>query len=109
MKTKKLDILIASDKFKGSLSAFEAIEAISLGILDTYPEANLSCQAMADGGDGSIDVLHQLWQLDKHWIEVKDPLQRSIQAMYYTKHDMAFIEMSKASGLAILKEEEKIH
>ena len=61
---KAKNILIAPDKFKGSLSAFQVIDAIAKGILTSYPNVNLVTQPMADGGDGSIDLLHELWQLE---------------------------------------------
>jgi glycerate kinase len=96
-----MNILIASDKFKGSLTANQVAEAIQTGLL-SHSKHHIEIQPMADGGDGSIDVLNALWQLKEHTIEVNDPLFRPIHASYYTSQDIAFIEMSKASGIALL-------
>ena len=94
-----MKILIAPDKFKGSLTATEVAEAIKKGILKESTH-DIEIQPMADGGDGSIDLLHELWDLKVQEVAVRDPLNRKITAHYYTSNDTAFIEMSKASGLA---------
>lgn len=100
-------ILIAPDKFKGSLRASEVARAIGEGISSVLPELDILYQPMADGGDGSIDLLHELWELTAHQVEVHDPLFRPIQARYYTSRDAAFVEMASASGLALLHETER--
>jgi glycerate kinase len=48
------NILIAPDKFKGSLSAAKVAKAIALGIQQSYPLAHCMLHPMADGGDGSL-------------------------------------------------------
>lgn len=100
-------ILIAPDKFKGSLRASEVARSIGEGISSVLPELDILYQPMADGGDGSIDLLHELWELTAHQVEVHDPLFRPIQARYYTSRDAAFVEMASASGLALLNEAER--
>jgi glycerate kinase len=52
-----VDIVIAPDKFKGSLGAPEAAEAIARGVRDVFPAASLTLRPMADGGEGTIDAL----------------------------------------------------
>ena len=107
MHKKALNILIAPDKFKGSLGAVAVAEAIARGIQKKTGTYTIMIQPMADGGDGSIDLLAQLGQLTQHTIQVNDPLFRPIEAVYYTQDDTAFIEMAKASGLALLTAEER--
>ena len=102
-----MKILIASDKFKGSLTATEVGTILQKGILQNYPNAEITIQSMADGGDGSIDLLDELWKLDEHKVIVNNPLFQPIEAIYYTNKDIAFIEMAKASGLALLKKSEQ--
>ncbi|GJM31565.1 MAG: glycerate kinase [Saprospiraceae bacterium] len=102
-----LNILIAPDKFKGSLSAQRVAESIAVGIRKNYPDARIELQPMADGGDGSIDLLNELWKLTEHRVEVHDPLFRKITTSYFSNETDAFIEMAKASSLALLKEEER--
>ena len=107
MDQKPLSILIAADKFKGSLQASSVCLAIADGILSQYPTAHILSQPMADGGDGSIDLLQEVWNLDKYSVEVSDPLFRPMMASYYAHLDTAYIEMAQASGLALLPVEER--
>jgi len=102
-----MKILITSDKFKGSLTARDVGNAMQKGILKKHQNSKIFIQPMADGGDGSIDLLNEIWELQKHTLTVNDPLFRPIQASYYSKDDIAFIEVSKASGLALLTNAEK--
>lgn len=104
---KGLNILIAPDKFKGSLGAVEVAAALARGIKKANAAHEIMTQPMADGGDGSIDLLAQLGQLTKHTLQVSDPLFRPVEAAYYSQNDTAFIEMAKASGLALLTTEER--
>ncbi len=99
--------LIAPDKFKGSLTAIEACQAIEKGILNFDPSAEIILQPLADGGEGSIDVLKSVLDLKKEWSVVNDPLFRPIETVYYKKGTTAFIEMASASGLGLLKKEEQ--
>ncbi len=107
MKKDPIKILVAPDKFKGSLTACEVSRAVAKGLAKRYPQAVLDIQPMADGGDGSIDLLLQSGGFEEHRISVKGPLYRTIEASYYTKGDTAFIELAKASGLALLNDVEK--
>ena len=53
-------ILIAPDKFKGSLTALEAAEAIERGWRDVMPEAVFDKACLADGGEGTVEVFSAL-------------------------------------------------
>lgn len=105
--TKYKKVLIAPDKYKGSLSATEVSQAIAKGLKSEYYEIETIIHPMADGGDGSIDVIAQHMDLYSHIVETTDPIGRKIKAQYYTSKDTAFIEMAKASGLVLLDEEER--
>ena len=96
-------ILIAPDKFKGSLTGQEVGEAISKGIKEILPEAEIRILPLADGGDGSIDILNAQLNLQKIKTDVCDPLGRSLTSYFYFKEDVAYIEMASASGLVLLK------
>jgi glycerate kinase len=50
-------ILIAPDKFKGSLSARQVAEHIALGIRDVIPDAQIEIAPVADGGEGTAEVI----------------------------------------------------
>ncbi len=50
-------ILIAPDAFKGSLTSAEAAEAMAAGIASAMPDAEIITMPLADGGEGTLDVL----------------------------------------------------
>ncbi len=101
-----MKVLIASDKFKGTLSAHEVCEAISKGIKKNN-EVEIEIQALADGGDGSLEIISQFLNLEKQLIQTVDPLGRKIKTFYLTSHDSAFIELAHASGIALLPKEDR--
>lgn len=102
-----MKFLVASDKFKGSLTALEVCQNVEKGIKDVVPEAIVKLMPMADGGEGSLDVL--IKTLDLAYVEtlVRDPLFRKIKAGYGMKGDTAYIEMARSSGLELLPEHER--
>ncbi|WP_207532561.1 glycerate kinase family protein [Desertivirga arenae] len=103
-----MKILIAPDKFKGSLSSYEAGKAIKSALASTIPAAELRQIPMADGGDGLLEVLQATGSYIRRDLTVCDPLFRPIEASYLiTKNNAAIIEMAKASGLLLLKTEER--
>lgn len=102
-----MKVLICPDKFKGSLSANDVCKALRDGLLRTNAELEISIHPLADGGDGSIEILKMFYDLDLSAVETVDPLGRSIVAHYYTSKDSAFIELASASGIVLLQEEEK--
>jgi len=98
-------ILIAPDKFKGALSAREVSDAIAAGLRDVLPDAKIDIVPMADGGEGTAEVISQA--LGASWVECKahDPLGRDIDARYawIEKQHAAIMEMSEAAGMRRLK------
>ncbi len=102
-----MKILVSPDKFKGSLSAAELCEAISLGIKKYDSTIQVVTHPLADGGDGSLDVLEQHLDLETVTTTVNDPLFRPIKASYKKTADSAYIEMAAASGLVLLSPEEQ--
>jgi len=102
-----MKILIAPDKFKGSLTAQEVCVALSNGLKNANPNLEIITRPMADGGDGSLEVLAHYFDLKTITLEVEDPLFRPIDASYSMASTTAYIEMAAASGLALLKEKER--
>jgi len=98
-----MNILIAPDKFKGTLTAQQVCEAIQKGLPNDYRATLLP---MADGGEGSLEVIANIMEGQWREIEVNDPLFRKMKVQYYLSENTAYIEMSKASGLALLKSNE---
>ena len=102
-----MKILIAPDKFKGSLTAAQVCVAIAKGIkINNYKHEIISCP-MADGGEGSIDIINNYLSLMPVELIVNDPLFRPVKSTYYISDLTAYIEMSSASGLTLLKKEEQ--
>ncbi len=102
-----MTILIAPDKFKGSLSALEVCEAIERGLDERGKPVEVIFHPMADGGDGSLAALKSHLNLEAQNILTIDPLGRAIHAEYYASGNAAFIEVASASGLVLLKEKER--
>jgi glycerate 2-kinase len=104
-------ILIAPDKFKGSLTAPEATEAIAAGIRKIDPTALLDLCPIADGGEGFMETLATA--MDGTWIECPavDPLGRAITSRYVLAETpdgpVAILEMAEASGLWRLAPDER--
>lgn len=102
-----MNILIAPDKFKDSLSASEAGKSIKKGFQAVLPSASVTVLPLADGGEGSIDLLRDKWNFNQISITVKDPLGRFIDTYYFLHEDSAYIQLSNASGLTLLSNEER--
>ncbi|WP_020567327.1 glycerate kinase family protein [Neolewinella persica] len=94
-----MKILIAPDKFKGTLSAAGVAAAIGRVVRKKYPEAEIIEQPLADGGEGSLELLQQLLPLQKHRLEVTGPLRKPVQAEYLMGEGKAYIEVAQAAGL----------
>jgi len=102
-----MKILIAPDKFKGSLTAEEVAEAIAEGIRSTNPDHEVIKFPLADGGDGTASILTNHFEGTFIKIHVHDPLFNMIEAVYGYAGAIktAFIEMSAASGLRLIPKE----
>lgn len=100
-------LLIAPDAFKDSLSAGEVCQAIQRGVARWNPELPIVCHPLADGGEGTLEVLSTVLELTEVTIAVQDPLFRPIKASYKIGEGVAYIEMARASGLELLKQAER--
>jgi glycerate kinase len=104
-----MKIIIAPDKFKGSLTSFEVCDAIAAGIKQADENAEVFLFPMADGGDGFSEVMKYYLQTETVSCTTVDPLGRNISASYQwnAQTKTAIIEMAVASGLVLLKLEER--
>lgn len=101
-------IVIAADSFKGCLSSKEVAQSIAAGIRKVYPHCEIACISIADGGEGFCQAV--IDNKNGHKIEtvVHDPLMRTIPAEYaIIDNQTAIIESAQASGLPLLREEER--
>lgn len=99
-----MNIIIACDSFKGSLSSLEVANNIKIGALKVFPSATFKTIAMADGGEGTVDAMLSNIKGIKRTITVKDPLMQDVEASYGLFDDgSAIIEMAAASGLPLIE------
>jgi glycerate kinase len=102
-------ILIAPDKFKGTLNAREVAQHIAEGLLDVLPDAQIEVSPMADGGEGTAEAVCDARGCS--WLECKahDPLGREIDARYgwIDQEKLAVMEMSEAAGMRRLSKSER--
>ncbi|HEY2042059.1 MAG TPA: glycerate kinase [Jatrophihabitans sp.] len=98
-------MLIAPDKFKGTLTATEAARAIADGWHQIRPEDDLTLLPMADGGDGTASVLAEVLP-DPQWVRVAavDAIGRPHPGRYLRSHDTAVVELAEICGIALLDE-----
>ncbi len=107
-------IVVATDSFKGSLTAQAAGDAIIRGIHRYNPDIKALNIPMADGGEGTVQSLVDATGGSLVTAPVHDPLMRPIEATYgilgcsdsNSTGPTAVIEMAAASGLPLLKPEE---
>lgn len=104
-----MNVLVAPDKFKGSLTSFEVCTSISEGIKKADNKINVFQFPMADGGDGFADVLQHYLNTTAIKCQAVNPLNEKIETTFQWdyKTKTAIIEMAAASGLVLLKNEEK--
>src|SRR5262245_31377747 len=104
-----MKILIAPDKFKGTLNARDVAQNIARGLLDVLPDAQIEIVPMADGGEGTAEAICAARGCA--WVECKahDSLGREIYARYgwIDQEKLAIMEMSEAAGMRRLSETER--
>lgn len=98
-------ILVAPDSFKGTLSAAEVADAISLGLADGGREAD-RCP-LADGGEGTMEALAAAHGAQPVAAAVHDPLGRVLEARFMLAGPDAFVDTAAASGLHLVAEDER--
>jgi glycerate 2-kinase len=104
-----VNIVVAPDKFKGSLTAKEVCQAVADALTDARIQHTLAMIPMADGGEGTSEILTTFFKGTKITVAVSDPLNNSVDASYGISGDgtTAFIEMAQASGLQLLAPEKR--
>jgi glycerate 2-kinase len=102
-------VLIAPDKFKGTLNARDVAQNIAKGLLEVLPNAQIEMVPMADGGEGTAEAICDARGCS--WFECRahDPLGREIDARYgwIDQEKLAVMEMSEAAGMRRLPESQR--
>ena len=92
-------ILVAPDKFAGTLTAVEAAEAIATGWRRRAPDDELDLAPMSDGGPGFVDVLHAALGGELLAVTVEGPFGEQVPATVLVVGDTAYIETAQACGV----------
>jgi glycerate 2-kinase len=102
-----MKIVLIPDKFKGTLTAQEVCDAMENGIKRAISNTEIVKIPMADGGEGSLDVLQQ--NIGGEWVELEcfNPIFEIIKCKYLVQNNSAYIEMAQASGLQLIQKKDQ--
>lgn len=94
-------VVIAADKFKGSLTAAEVGGHLSIGLASVLPDCEIAAVPMADGGEGTLEVAADAGYA-LHEAVVTGPLGDPVAAHFAVRGDEAVVELARASGLGLI-------
>lgn len=101
-----MNILIAPNSMKGSLSAFEFANTVEEALLQYSPKLNIRKVPVADGGDFTGEVLAKALKAKTINITVRGPLGEKVNSKYFVSGKTAIIEMADASGMKLVDRKE---
>ncbi|WP_435973269.1 glycerate kinase [Streptomyces sp. Qhu_M48] len=99
--TQVAHVLVAADKFKGSLTAVQVAERVTAGLRRVVPELTVETLPVADGGDGTVAAAVAAG-FERREVQVTGPLGDPVTAAYALRDTTAVVEMAEASGLQLL-------
>lgn len=91
-------VLIAADKFKGTLTAVQVAERVTAGLRRVVPDLEVEALPVADGGDGTVAAAVAAG-FERREVRVGGPLGEPVTAAYALRGETAVVEMAEASGL----------
>lgn len=91
-------VLVAADKFKGSLTAVQVAERVTAGLRRAVPDVEVTALPVADGGDGTVAAAVAAG-FARREVRVAGPLGQEVTAAFAVRGDTAVVEMAEASGL----------
>ncbi|WP_086727715.1 glycerate kinase, partial [Streptomyces carpinensis] len=91
-------MLVAADKFKGSLTAVQVAERVTAGLRRVVPDLEVEALPVADGGDGTVDAAVAAG-FERREVRVAGPLGDEVTAAFGLRGGTAVVEMAEASGL----------
>ncbi|MFD3724194.1 glycerate kinase [Streptomyces sp. NPDC058671] len=94
-------VLVAADKFKGSLTAVQVAERVTAGLRRVVPELAVETLPVADGGDGTVAAAVAAG-FERREVQVTGPLGEPVTAAFALRGTTAVVEMAEASGLQLL-------
>ncbi len=104
-----MKVVLAPDSFKECLSAHQVCDALAKGVRKAVPNAQIVARPMADGGEGTGDVLRAALNAEEFRLTVTGPLGDTAQARYWISGDgrTALIETAEANGLQLVPAERR--
>ncbi|MFD9647067.1 glycerate kinase, partial [Streptomyces sp. NPDC059082] len=99
--TQVAHVLVAADKFKGSLTAVQVAERVTAGLRRVVPDLTVETLPVADGGDGTVAAAVAAG-FERREVRVTGPLGEPVTAAYALRGTTAVVEMAEASGLQLL-------
>ncbi|MCP9985787.1 glycerate kinase [Streptomyces sudanensis] len=96
-------VLVAVDKFKGSLTAAQVARRVTAGLRRAAPGVPVQALPVADGGDGTVEAAVAAG-FERREVRVTGPLGGPVTAAFALRGDTAIVEMAEASGLRLLPE-----
>jgi glycerate kinase len=99
-----MNIIVAPDSFKGSLTALEAADAIIQGVRDVLPDAEIVSIPLADGGEGTVEALVRATEGKIAKAKVTGPMGEPVEARFGLLGDdvTGVVEMAQAAGLFLV-------
>lgn len=94
-------MLVAADKFKGSLTAVQVAERVTAGLREVVPGLSVEALPVADGGDGTVAAAVAAG-FERREVRVTGPVGAPVTAAYALRGTTAVVEMAEASGLQLL-------
>ena len=94
-------ILILPDSFKGSLTSSQAAAQIESAARNVFPEAQIESFPIADGGEGTLEMVQKAAGGAFLPIEVMGPCGQRVRSRYLSIGDTAVVELAEAAGLGL--------
>ncbi len=98
-----MKFLVSPNAFKGTIEAGQAAEIIGEALQDCIPNASIHLAPIADGGDGTCDLLGSALGLEKQTVTTVDAIGRSCKGYYFLEGKHAYMDVSTVSGIKHLK------
>lgn len=104
-----MKVVAAMDSFKGCMSSIQAGQAAAEGIRRVYPDAQITVQPLADGGEGTVEALVNGMGGTMQRVEVTGPLGAPVQCEYgvLPGGKTAILEMAGAAGITLVPPEKR--
>jgi glycerate kinase len=104
-----MNIVVAADSFKGTLTSREAGNAIADGIHRVLPDARVMVLPVADGGEGTVEAFLEARGGTRRCVTVMGPLGEPVGAEFaiLAGGKQAVLEMAAASGITLLESDRR--